>query len=551
MPKKTHPFIKYIRKITRWLRRLGLDFVPSVVGVLFFSFVFIFAVANAGSLTPSASPASTFYTLSEIFNPLANTSYDSSGISADQNGSVIEILRYIGANQFWASTSNDIYARDNSWQVGIGTSSPVTKFEVQGTASASYLLTGNTIQVGGYASVGYNRFGTSATSHSNFISTTNDLLINGDFEVDASAQFDSFLQVGTSTLYINPTTGRIGLGTTVPTTMFEVQGTASASYLLTGNTLQVGGFASVAYSRFGTAATSHGSMSAANDLLISGDFEVNGSVAFDGFALFGGNASVSGNLGTSLIPTISASTVCYRDAVAPGPGVTSTLGTCSSSLRYKEDIQPLNFDLANLYALTPVSFKWKSRDQRSIGFIAEDVFPYIPEVTFNNGEGKVEGINYHLFAPYFLAALKDHEQRLNALSLNGEGQIAGVTSPALLDDSSVISSVMHYLRTAIVTVKHLFAEKIETEELTVKKGITIYDEVTNEPYCFKVVQGQFITAIGPCTTVVETPTIITPDITPEPTPELSPEISPEATPEAIPEVIPEITPEAVPEPVVL
>src|SRR3989344_2016610 len=44
---------------------------------------------------------------------------------------------------------------DSNGFIGIGTSAPTTKLEVQGTASASYLLTGNTLQVGGYASVGY------------------------------------------------------------------------------------------------------------------------------------------------------------------------------------------------------------------------------------------------------------------------------------------------------------------------------------------------------------------------------------------------------------
>jgi hypothetical protein len=64
----------------------------------------------------------------------------------------------------------------------------------------------------------------------------------------------------------------------------------------TGNTLQVGGFTSAAYSRFGTDTTTHvGTISGINDLLISGGLEVNGSAAFDGFVLLNSNASVSGN----------------------------------------------------------------------------------------------------------------------------------------------------------------------------------------------------------------------------------------------------------------
>ena len=74
-------------------------------------------------------------------------------------------------------------------RVGVGTA-PTTTFEVQGTASASYFMTTNTIQVGGVgASVAYNRFGSVATTHS--LSNTNDVLINGKFEVDSIAFFDN------------------------------------------------------------------------------------------------------------------------------------------------------------------------------------------------------------------------------------------------------------------------------------------------------------------------------------------------------------------------
>lgn len=150
-------------------------------------------------------------------------------------------------------------------RVGVG-AAPNTIFEVQGTASASYLLTSNTIQVGSFASVAYNRFGTNATTYSNDLTTTNDVLISGNLEVDSKSFFDA---------------------------PGEFQGTASASYLLTGNTIQVGGFASVAYNRFGTSATTH-SLSATNDILINGSLEVDTNTFLDGLASVSSNFEVVG-----------------------------------------------------------------------------------------------------------------------------------------------------------------------------------------------------------------------------------------------------------------
>ncbi|MEK7604084.1 MAG: helix-turn-helix domain-containing protein, partial [Patescibacteria group bacterium] len=290
---------------------------------------------------------------------------------------------------------------DSSGNMGIGTTAPLTRFEVQGTASASNLLTIGGLQAAGGVSVAYSRFGTSTTGHSNYISAANDLLISGDLETRGTASFGGVASVSgnfftygtntfsgtgsssfagslliskglnaqaivgtqltvngnanitgnttlgdatgdtvtsnadawtfandtnftlsgginglsfdTSTLSIDATNDRIGVRTTAPSTVFEVQGTASASYLLTGNTLQVGGFSSAAYSRFGTTATTHSNyISTTNDLLINGDLEVDASVAFDSHLAIGDATDgtdiliVNSQIKSNLIPFTNA-----------------------------------------------------------------------------------------------------------------------------------------------------------------------------------------------------------------------------------------------------
>src|SRR3989338_1366250 len=308
-----------------------------------------------------------------------------------------------------ANSDTELMLIDTSGKVGIGTTTPTSlltvegRGEFQGTASSSYLLTCNTLQVGGFSSAAYSRFGTGTTTHAGTISDSDDLLISGGLEVNGSAAFDGYALFGSdvsvsedfdvsgtgsssflgsldvskgihglqdisatgrflgystasnsflgslnisksinantyngaSLQTCDATTGklawnagkfscatdadtataaagetgeiqfnnsdafaastrffwdntrnRLGIGgtfstTVLPATTLEVQGTASASYLLTGNTLQVGGFSSAAYSRFGTGTTTSSFLTGSNDLLITGKLEVDSDAHFD------------------------------------------------------------------------------------------------------------------------------------------------------------------------------------------------------------------------------------------------------------------------------
>ncbi len=112
---------------------------PMMVGlVAFFALVL---GATAGSLTPSALPVATMYSLSNLYDAIASATFDSSAIVANQNGSLMGVLKYIENQTAWASGSNDIWAL-NSGNVGIGDSSPETKLEVVGTASISQVYIG-------------------------------------------------------------------------------------------------------------------------------------------------------------------------------------------------------------------------------------------------------------------------------------------------------------------------------------------------------------------------------------------------------------------------
>ena len=240
-----------MNKPKRFLRSIVFAITVFVV----FSFAFFF-VLNANADSTIGTNISTTGTLT--ISP------------ATDSATSIRFQDAAGTSYFIADSTNG--------RIGVGkvSAAPSTTFEVQGTASASYLFTANSLQVLGTsgASVAYSRFGIGTTGHS--LAAADDVLFAGLTEFNDNVFFDA----------------KVGIGDTGPSTVFEVQGTASASYFFTQNAIQVAGAsgatASVAYSRFGTNTTNTpGEVDASNDLLISGALEVDG------------KASVAGNFQTS------------------------------------------------------------------------------------------------------------------------------------------------------------------------------------------------------------------------------------------------------------
>ncbi|HTP57031.1 MAG TPA: FG-GAP-like repeat-containing protein [Candidatus Paceibacterota bacterium] len=122
---------------------------PSLVA--FISLAVLAGLAVAGSLTPTTAPGSTMHSLAEVYASIASNSFDSSGITADANGSLMQNLKYIEANiggaNLWASNSFGIYETDRN--VGIASASPTETLSVNGNMR----LTGQ-VAIGSSISVG-------------------------------------------------------------------------------------------------------------------------------------------------------------------------------------------------------------------------------------------------------------------------------------------------------------------------------------------------------------------------------------------------------------
>lgn len=79
-----------------------------------------------------------------------------------------------------------------------------------------------------------------------------------------------------------------------------------------------------------------------------------------------------------------------------------------SSLRYKENVRPLEVDSSKIYQLSAKTFEYKPQQGGStdFGFIAEEVDPILPQVVSYDGENLPSSIRYDMFTPLLLEELK-------------------------------------------------------------------------------------------------------------------------------------------------
>jgi hypothetical protein len=112
-----------------------------------------------------------------------------------------------------------------------------------------------------------------------------------------------------------------------------------------------------------------------------------------GVGLWGQNTA--GGIAGYFVGTVVVTTL---GSAGPTPlciNSTSQIATCSSSLRYKTDVQPFSGGLDIVKRLRPIAFTWKHGGTHDIGLAAEDVEQVEPRLTFTNDKGQIEGVKYN------------------------------------------------------------------------------------------------------------------------------------------------------------
>ncbi len=111
------------------------------------------------------------------------------------------------------------------------------------------------------------------------------------------------------------------------------------------------------------------------------------------------------------------------------------LGTMTSSLRFKENIKPMDKDSEALFALRPVTFRYKKEidpvGTSQLGLVAEDVEKVNPDLIVRDKEGKPYSVRYDQVNAMLLNEfLKAHQtvEELKATAAQQQKQIEALTA---------------------------------------------------------------------------------------------------------------------------
>lgn len=196
-----------------------------------------------------------------------------------------------------------------------------------------------------------------------------------------------------------------------------------------------GSTATVHYPLFGTNAgaipTTLDPKARSNLAFVPSTGELN-ATAYLGANVYGSTAN-SGTLtlrGTTSATKATAS-VLMTDGVASSTTATGTLVvtggvgvsgqvTCAtlvetSSIAFKENVQPLTNALDIVMQLMGVTYDRKDNKKHEAGLIAEEVFKFAPELVSLDADGKPYGIQYTKLGAYLVESIKTLKSEINQL----------------------------------------------------------------------------------------------------------------------------------------
>jgi hypothetical protein len=175
-------------------------------------------------------------------------------------------------------------------------------------------------------------------------------------------------------------------------------------------------------------------------------------------------AGVSGVTGESNTTRIRNVYTTVANGRAVYVNADNKIGTLSSSRRFKEDIQPMDERSETLFALKPVTFRYKKdadpSQALSFGLIAEDVAQVSPELITRDEEGKPQTVRYEAINAMLLNEFLKEHRKLEIQTRKADGQEARIAQQdaTIAQQGSTIAQQQTEIQTLMATVKEQSAQ---------------------------------------------------------------------------------------------
>jgi hypothetical protein len=159
----------------------------------------------------------------------------------------------------------------------------------------------------------------------------------------------------------------------------------------------------------------------------SGDFSVGTTVSAGRITCSWVSATQQGIVTRSTSETYNGSPVLFQNSTGGtsgfiGQATSSVTYNTSSDYRMKENVAPLNSGLATIAALKPISYDWIIDKSKGEGFIAHELAEHIPlavtgekDATNEDGSIKSQGVDYSKIVVHLVAAIQELSAKVAVL----------------------------------------------------------------------------------------------------------------------------------------
>jgi hypothetical protein len=117
-----------------------------------------------------------------------------------------------------------------------------------------------------------------------------------------------------------------------------------------------------------------------------------------------------GTVGFQNLQTGGSFSLCYINR-SSFPSI-EEVAFCSSSLRYKKDLQPFADGLSFINQLRPITFKWKTNDLFDVGVGAPKTWRESIRCLWRTTKGEVEGVKYDRLSVVFANAINEQQAQI-------------------------------------------------------------------------------------------------------------------------------------------